>query len=92
MAKRSLMEPFDVTEIYTSDASITTDIDLNMLTSDVIDILNRHVPSSIRGDYRRFIEGVNLPKHKREKLIDEIRNILHNHYSRKDIEDEDGQV
>lgn len=92
MAKRSLMEPFDVSEIYTSDASFTTDIELDILSSDVIEILNQHVPASIRADYRRFIEGVNLPKNKREKLIDEIKSILQHHYSRRAIEDENGEI
>lgn len=89
MAKKSLMEPFDVQEVYNSDVSFTTDIELDILSADVIEVLNHRVPSSIRGDYRRFIEGVSLPKNRREKLINEIKEIINTHY-KKIGEDEDG--
>jgi hypothetical protein len=90
MAKKSLMEPFDVDEVYNSDASFTTDVESNILSADVIEILNQHVPSSIRADYRRFIEGVSLPKNRRERLISEIKQILRQHYSKNMVEDENG--
>lgn len=89
MAKKSLMEPFDVQEVYNSDASFTTDIELDMLSADVVEVLNHRVPVSIRGDYRRFIEGVTLPKNRREKVIKEIKEIIHTHYSKKIAEHED---
>ena len=89
VAKKSLMEPFDVSEIHTVDASFTFDIEMNILSSDVIEILNEHVPASIRSDYRRFMEGVSVPKARREKLIQEIKIIISEHYSKKMVEDED---
>jgi len=89
VAKKSLMEPFDVSEIHTTDTSFTSDVDLDILSSDVIQVLNEHVPASIRPDYRRFIEGVSVPKARREKLIQEIKIIISEHYSKNMVEDED---
>ena len=89
VAKKSLMEPFDVSEIHTTDTAVTSDIDLDILSADVIEILNEHVPASIRSDYRRFIEGVSVPKARREKLIEQIKIIISEHYSKKIVEDED---
>ena len=92
-AKRSLMEPFDVNDIYTSDASFVSKIEENLLSSDIISVLNEHVPASMRGDYRKFIEGVTLPKAKKEKLFLKIKSILCEHYSKEASEwseNEDG--
>jgi len=90
MAKRSLMEPFDVDGIYTTDASFVSNFDENLLSTDIINILNQHIPASIRGDYRRFIDGVKLPKNKRDHLVASMKKILSEHY--KWSEDEDGQT
>tara|TARA_R100000315_G_C5227928_1_gene138959 strand:+ start:719 stop:1348 length:630 start_codon:yes stop_codon:yes gene_type:complete len=90
MAKRSLMEPFDVDEIHTRDASFVSNFNEKLLSSDIIKILNEHIPASIRSDYRMFIDGVKLPKNKRDNLMQEIKNILSEHYEWS--EDEDGQA
>ena len=87
------MEPFDVDEIYTSDASFVSTIEEDLLSSDIISVLNEHVPASMRSDYRKFIEGVTLPKAKKQKLILKIKSILCEHYSKEASEwneDEDG--
>ena len=44
------------------------------------------MPTSTRGDYRRFIDGVNLTKDKRVKIIEQIRNVLAKHYTSEAIE------
>jgi len=82
MAKRSLMEPFDVGEVYSQSASSTQNIDELLISSDIISILNEHIPASSRVDYRKFIEGVALPKNKKEKLIEQIRAILDKHWGK----------
>ncbi len=70
------MEPFDVESVYNDGAAHTPDIEENMMASDIQQILNERIPASLRGDYRRFVEGVSLPKNKREKLIEQIKEIL----------------
>lgn len=86
MAKRSLMEPFDVDQIHTTDASFSFNLNDGLFSSDVINILNEHIPSSIRSDYRRFLDGVKLPKNKRDNLISHIKKILSKHYKWSDNE------
>ena len=91
MSKKSLMEPFDVNEVYNKNASSSRDLEELITSADIYKILDEHIPVEIRADYRRFLEGVSIPKNKKEKLLSEIRLILQEHYSR-DIEDEDGQT
>ena len=75
------MEPFDVNEVYTSDASHNIDVDNQIFSSDIINVLNEHIPANIRADYRRFIEGASLPKNKKDKLLQQIKAILAKHYN-----------
>ncbi len=81
ISKRTLMEPFNVDDIYTTDASTCVDVDSGLLSVDIKRILNEHISVHFRVDYRRFIEGAKLPKHRKEKLIKEIMLILSEHYS-----------
>ena len=84
MAKRSLMEPFDVDELYNKEVSGTFDFADAMASSEVMKILDEHIPSSIRVDYRKFIDGDSLSKNKSESLMQEIKNILREHYFNED--------
>ena len=86
MSKRSLMEPFDVEEVYDSDTSLSFDIESNMLSDDIIKILNEHISSGFRTDYRKFLDGVRISKNKQQRLMLEIKNILLEYYS-KDVSD-----
>lgn len=81
ISKKSLMEPFDVQEVYTSDAAHIPNIERDVFSADVIKILNEHIPANIRADYRRFIEGASLPKNKKDKVLQQIRTILAKHYN-----------
>lgn len=80
ISKKSLMEPFDVEAVYHDGASHTPNIEQNIMASDIKQILNEHIPASCRADYRRFVEGVSLPKNKRERLIEQIKEILAKHW------------
>ena len=70
------MEPFDVDDIHSTAASTSEDVDDIVISSDILTILDEHIPASIRADYKRFIEGVSISKSKRERLISHIKNIL----------------
>lgn len=84
MAKRSLMEPFDVDEVYRRENSQSLDFEDKILSSDIIKILDQYIPASIRVEYRKFIDGDSLPKNKKEKLIHEIKKIIKEHYLNED--------
>ena len=81
IAKRSLMEPFDVDEVYSSKSSCIFNLDDKILSSDIIKILNEHIPANIRVDYRKFLDGVSISKNKKEKLMQTIKSIIKKHYN-----------
>ena len=81
MSKRSLMEPFDVNEVYDTDASLEVDVESSVISSEIKNILNIHISSDFRVDYRKYIEGVKITKGKKDKLFNEIKRILKEHYS-----------
>ena len=81
MAKKSLMEPFDVLNVTTTDASEQTDVNENLLSSEIISILDEHVCANLRADYRRFIEGHTIPRQRRNRVINHIKEILSKHYN-----------
>tara|TARA_Y100001938_G_scaffold150688_1_gene242824 strand:+ start:2207 stop:2803 length:597 start_codon:yes stop_codon:yes gene_type:complete len=80
MAKRSLMEPFDVDELYSKEVSGNLNFTDSLTSSEVRKILDQHIPAAIRVDYRKFIDGDSLSKNKVENLVQEIKNILNEYY------------
>ncbi len=90
VAKKSLMEPFDVDSVMSKDFSSSQDVDSAVFSSDIIKILNQYISVNIRSDYRKFLDGVSIPKQKRERLFLEIKKILKEHYSIKEEDYEDG--
>ena len=70
------MEPFDVTEIHSRDVASEPNIEDEVISSSIMKTLDEHMPHTIRGDYRRFVEGVSIPKKKKEKVIAKIKEIL----------------
>ena len=74
------MEPFDVDEVYGSTASYNQNVEDTALSSEIIKVLNERVPVDIRADYRKFIDGVSIPKEKKKKLILKIKDILKEYY------------
>ena len=78
-AKKSLMEPFDVNDIHSRDISSEPNMEDAILSSSMMKILDEHMPCTIRGDYRRFVEGVSIPKKKKQKVVAKIKEILREH-------------
>ena len=76
------MEPFDVDSMNNSDASFLLNFEDHLLSSDILSILDEHIPSSIRVEYRKFIDGASISKQKKERLIKEIKIILKEKYSK----------
>jgi hypothetical protein len=81
MAKRSLVEPLDVTEIYSREGSNYVDTAESVMSKEVIATLDKYIPAHTRGDYRRLMEGVKLSKDRRNKVLEQIRDTLSEHYS-----------
>ena len=84
VAKRSLAQPLDI-------ANISDEREKNMrLLGGVVDsitrkeflsIIDKNLPISYRADYRRMMEGVSIPKQRKEKLLIKLKQIIEENYS-----------
>ena len=43
---------------------------------ELLEIIDKELPISYRRDYRRMVEGVNIPKQRKQKLIDKLKEII----------------
>lgn len=85
--KRSLAEPFDL-EGVEEDIVGQSDISDLAAKSEVLKLVDDRLPVSLRPDFRRIIEGVNVPKQRRDKVFEVIKSIIRDYYGR--YEEEDG--
>jgi hypothetical protein len=69
--KKNLVENYE--SIDASDNLSSSD---SVLRSEFIAIIDKHLHVSLRGDYRRLIEGNKLSKRRKQKLMDAIKEIL----------------
>jgi DNA-directed RNA polymerase specialized sigma24 family protein len=75
-AKRALVNTFDNNDIRAEHSSSEAfDGSENLVEGELVRLVESEFPVTLRADYRRFIEGVKLPKHRREKVLIEIRKI-----------------
>ena len=77
-AKKSLAEPYDVEKILNTDAGSYNhqDISENLAQSELFKLVDEKLPLNMRGDFLRLIDGVKIPKDKRQKLLETIREII----------------
>jgi len=82
LSKRSLVESFNVDDVYTGENhDKDMDVGESLMSSEIIGVLDTHMPTRCRGDYRRFIENVRLTKERRERIVNQIRTVLSEHYT-----------
>jgi DNA-directed RNA polymerase specialized sigma24 family protein len=48
----------------------------NMISKEQIEFLNARIPNELRNDYRRLLDGSSLPKIKKDRLFQLIKDIL----------------
>jgi DNA-directed RNA polymerase specialized sigma24 family protein len=85
-SKRNLVEPFDASDIRneTEMAEDSQDFVDALTKKDIVVLIDRYLPVALRGDYLRWKEGSKLPKHRKIKVIEEITNIVKQHYTEVD--------
>ena len=77
--KRFLMEPLDITEIRDereSNMKVGNDFIDTVEQRELIDIIDRKLEVSMRSDYLRMLNGVYVPKTRREQIIDAVVTIV----------------
>ena len=80
--KKHLMEPLDIDNVNGNHNSNMYD-DFDMLSflerKEILSIINEHLDISLRSDYLKMIDGMYLPKQRRDMVENRIREILVEH-------------
>lgn len=82
-SKKSLAQPGTYSEAVASkhaDPSIPKSPLDNMVNQEIWDIIDQHIPMSLRKDFLRMKEGVSLHKSRRQEVLTAIRQILSKKY------------
>ena len=87
MVKKHLMEPIDIDNVNCNNeanAYQTQNLHEQLELEEIFTIINKHLEIHLRADYLRILEGLHIPKHKREFIENRIIEILEEHgYERK---------
>tara|TARA_R110000751_G_scaffold56608_3_gene120629 strand:- start:424 stop:1056 length:633 start_codon:yes stop_codon:yes gene_type:complete len=83
MAKKNLVQPLDITNIRDENEKNMkkfTDVHEQTVKSELFSIIDRNLPVNLRSDFRKIMEGVHIPKPRRLKIEEYIRNIIEENY------------
>jgi RNA polymerase sigma factor (sigma-70 family) len=72
--KRNIAQPFAMESNYENTDKFNF-VD-HIQRSEIFDIIDRELPVEFRRDFISFLDGVTVPKPRRDKLIDKIKEIL----------------
>lgn len=79
--KRSLAEPLDISDNRSQAESSVNDSPVDSLAKqEAIRLINKYLPAELRSDYRRMLDDMKIPKHRRTKIYNIIKEILAEHY------------
>ncbi len=76
--KKSILEPMDIAALYsvsTADETVS-----NAHLSEMLDLIDRKLPSDLRGDYLRLQTNSPLPKGRKAIVIQVIEDIINGEY------------
>ena len=76
--KKSILEPMDIAALYsvsTEDETIS-----NAHIAEMLDLIDRKLPSELRGDYLRLQTNSSLPKGRKAIVIEAIEKIINGDY------------
>jgi DNA-directed RNA polymerase specialized sigma24 family protein len=76
--KKSILEPADITALYC--VSIDDDTVDNAHLSEMLDLIDRTLPSDLRGDYLKLRTNSPLPKGRKAIIIQAIEDIINGEF------------
>ena len=82
--KKSILEPMDIAALYsvsTEDETIS-----NAHITEMLDLIDRKLPSELRGDYLRLQTNSSLPKGRKAIVIQAIEDIINGDYDESTVE------
>jgi len=77
--KKFLMEPLDINSIrdeHENNMRLDDDFIGGLEDQELLDMVDEHLDVSLRADYLRILNGVYVPKPRREQIYNEIHRIL----------------
>jgi DNA-directed RNA polymerase specialized sigma24 family protein len=81
-SKKYLMEPLDITNVrdeHEKNMSSSDEFVDAIAYQELFDIIDEHLPVEFRSDYLRIRDGSYVAKPRREKIMEEIQEILKRH-------------
>lgn len=82
VVKKHLMEPIDIDNINCnneSNAYESQNLHEQLELDEIFTLINKHLEIYLRIDYLRMLEGIHVPKPKREAIENRILDILEEH-------------
>jgi len=73
--KKGLMSPRNIDD-FPRDTLVS---DNDSSNKEIFNIVIDNIPISMRADFNRMLEGLSVPKYKRDKIIEESKRILEEH-------------
>jgi DNA-directed RNA polymerase specialized sigma24 family protein len=84
-AKRSLIDTLDISDDRNQPSNFESDSFVDAIQHhELLRIIDIHLPVEYRGDYRCLLEDVKLPKTRRLKLLEILKEILNEHLTREE--------
>lgn len=74
-AKKGLMAPRNI-EDFPRHTLVSGD---DLLAKEIFHIISNKIPIAMRADFNKMLEGLSVPKYKRDKIIEEAKRILEEH-------------
>lgn len=78
-AKKHLMEPIDIDNVNGDterNMHVNADFLIDVELSELLSLINQNLDIHLREDYLKMLEGITIPKHKREIIETRIFDIL----------------
>jgi len=83
--KRSLIDTLDISDDRNEPPSFESDsFTGNLQNKELLRIIDVYLPVEFRGDYRCFVEDVKLPKGRRLRLLEILKEIIYEHFTREE--------
>lgn len=84
-SKRSLIDTLDISDDRNEPPSFESNSFTNALQNkELLHIIDVNLPVEYRGDYRCLLEDVKLPKNRRIKLVEILKEIINEHFTREE--------
>jgi len=81
--KRALLDTLDISEGRNEPVNDSGDSFVDVMQhKEMLRIIDIHLPLEYRGDYRCILEDVKIPKNRRTKVIEILKEIINEHFIR----------